>query len=194
MITDRRRNPGEDVVSALLAAEAEGDRLDMAELMAFVVLLYVAGHETTVNLIGNGVLALLNHPDQLAAWRDDPALDSVAVDELLRYDGPVQQTVRAPLRTSDLPRCRRRTGGSSITAQVVITCLGAANRDPGDVSRTRSADPRPTERQPSPRVGVWSALLPRGASLAWKRNRYHPPHSTIPRSFELVGTPTWRDR
>ena len=99
MISDRRANPGDDVVSALLAAEAEGDRLDMAELMAFVVLLYVAGHETTVNLIGNGVLALLNHPDQLAAWRDDPGLDAVAVDELHRFDGPVQQTVRAPLNT-----------------------------------------------------------------------------------------------
>ena len=69
----------------------------MAELMSFVVLLYVAGHETTVNLIGNGLLALLEHPDQLERWRNDPTLDTSAVDELLRFNGPVQNTVRVPL-------------------------------------------------------------------------------------------------
>ena len=74
IIEQRRHNLGDDVVSALLTAESEGDRLDMAELMSFVVLLYVAGHETTVNLIGNGLLALLEHPDQLERWRNDPTL------------------------------------------------------------------------------------------------------------------------
>ena len=88
VIADRRRRPGDDLLSQLLQVEEAGDRLSTAELRAFVVLLYVAGHQTTVNLIGNGLLALLRHPDELRRWRDDPSFDATAVDELLRYDGP----------------------------------------------------------------------------------------------------------
>ena len=193
VITDRRRNPGEDVVSALLAAEAEGDRLDMAELMAFVVLLYVAGHETTVNLIGNGVLALLNHPDQLAAWRDDPALDSVAVDELLRYDGPVQQTVRAPLQTVSY----RDAEGEPVEVhhgEVVITCLGAANRDPEmfpEPDRLILGRPN-ANRHLAFSSGAHYCL---GASLA--RMEAEIAITRLIRRFpdlRLVGEPRWRDR
>ena len=193
VISDRRANPGDDVVSALLAAEAEGDRLDMAELMAFVVLLYVAGHETTVNLIGNGVLALLNHPDQLAAWRDDPGLDAVAVDELLRFDGPVQQTVRAPLNTVTYAG----TDGSPVEVnhgEVVVTCLGAANRDP-------EMFPEPDRlilgRQNANRHLAFSsgAHYCLGASLA--RMEAEIAITRLIRRFprlELVGDPSWRDR
>jgi cytochrome P450 len=97
IIDARRRNLGDDLLSGLLVAEEAGDRLTTDELIAFVVLLYVAGHETTVNLIGNGTLALLRNPDQMQLWRDDPRLDATAVDELLRFDGPVQLTVRVPM-------------------------------------------------------------------------------------------------
>ena len=77
VIADRREHLGDDLLSQLLLVEEAGDRLSPAELMSFVVLLYVAGHETTVNLIGNGTLALLRHPDELARWRDDPSLDAL---------------------------------------------------------------------------------------------------------------------
>ncbi|NBV74269.1 MAG: cytochrome P450, partial [Actinobacteria bacterium] len=193
VIADRRLNPGEDVVSALLAAEAEGDRLDMAELMAFVVLLYVAGHETTVNLIGNGVLALLNHPDQLEAWRDDPELDSVAVDELLRFDGPVQQTVRAPLDTVTY----RGADGDPVEVrygEVVITCLGAANRDPemfAEPNRLILGRPN-ANRHLAFSSGAHYCL---GASLA--RMEAEIAITRLIRRFpglHLVGEPRWRDR
>ena len=77
VVEARRANLGDDVLSALLVAEEAGDRLSIEELLSFVVLLYVAGHETTVNLIGNGTLALLRHPDELQRWKHDPTLDAV---------------------------------------------------------------------------------------------------------------------
>ena len=100
-----------------------------AELISFVVLLYVAGHETTVNLIGNGMLALLRHPDELRRWRDDPTLDATAVDELLRFDGPVQHTVRVPME----PIALRDAAGEPIVLEpgrLVLTVIGSANHDP----------------------------------------------------------------
>jgi cytochrome P450 len=120
----KRREPGDDLLSALIAAEEEGDRLSPAELQDQVVLLYLAGHETTVNLIGNGTLALLRHPDQLAALHTEPDLIANAVEELLRYDSPVQFSRRITLVDLEL-------GGQTIPAHsFVFTCLGAANRDP----------------------------------------------------------------
>lgn len=128
IIEDRRRHPGDDLLSALIAVEDDGDNLDAAELISFVVLLYIAGHETTVNLIGNSVNALLRHPDQLAAWHANPDLGSRAVDELLRYDGPVQQTVRVPM----VPVHYETTDGRVTVdpGTVVTTVLGAGNHDP----------------------------------------------------------------
>ena len=93
---ERRREPQDDLLSALLATEEEGDKLTMDEVYSTISLILVAGHETTTNLIGNGLLALLNNPDQLELLRDDPALTQSAVEELLRYDSPVQMTVRFP--------------------------------------------------------------------------------------------------
>ncbi len=119
----KRAHPGDDLLSALLVAEADGDRLSPEELLDQVVLLYVAGHETTVNLIGNGTYALLRNRAQLERWRDDPGLDTNAVDELLRYDAPVQFSRR--VTTADLD-----FGGQTIEAGVfVLTCLASANRD-----------------------------------------------------------------
>jgi cytochrome P450 len=124
LIAERRRQPRGDLLSELIAAEEQGDRLTEGELMATILLLFVAGHETTVNLIGNGTLALLRHPDQLRRLRDDPSLIPGAVEELLRYDGPVQRTGRSCSAEVEL-------GGRTIPENsVVLGIIGAANRDP----------------------------------------------------------------
>ena len=121
---ERRREPREDLLSALLVAEQEGDKLTSDEVFSIVVLLLVAGNETTTNLIANGLYALLQHPDQLALLRDDPSLMEGAVEELLRYDCPVQATSRFVLEAVELD-------GHVVAAnQQVIALLGAANRDP----------------------------------------------------------------
>jgi cytochrome P450 PksS len=85
-----RRCAGDDLVTALVRAEEAGDQLSEDELVAMIFLLLVAGHETTVNLIGNGTLALLENPDQINGLRDNPALIKAAVEELLRYNGPLE--------------------------------------------------------------------------------------------------------
>lgn len=90
MFVDRQANPQDDLITALVQAEEAGDRFSETELSSMVALLLVTGHETTVNLIGNGTLALLLHPDQLALLKHDPSLWPAAVEELLRYDGPVE--------------------------------------------------------------------------------------------------------
>lgn len=128
IIEDRRRNLGDDMLSHLIQAEEAGDRLTLPELISFVILLYIAGHETTVNLIGNSTLALLRNPDQMRLWRDDPTLDGAAVDELLRFDGPVQLTVRVPLVPVHFGEGDQRVDVEPGT--VVMTLLGAANHDP----------------------------------------------------------------
>lgn len=89
LVALRREQPGDDLVTALVQAEEDNDRLTEDELIAMVFLLLFAGHETTVNLIGNGVQALLAHPDQLALLREDPALIDTAIEELLRFTNPV---------------------------------------------------------------------------------------------------------
>src|SRR5262249_38525245 len=105
-----------------------GDRLSEGELLITCLLLFVAGHETTVNLIGNGLLALLNHPDELAKLRADPTLLPSAVEELLRYDSPVQRTGR--ITNTDVELAGRKIAKGSL----VVTALGAANRDPAHFS------------------------------------------------------------
>jgi cytochrome P450 len=124
LIAERRASPRSDLLSALIAAEEAGDRLSENELLATCILLLVAGHETTVNLIGNGTMALLRHPDQLRRLREDPGLIASAVEELLRYDGPVQRTARTP--TADVT-----VGGRTIgKGEMVMPFIGAADRDP----------------------------------------------------------------
>ena len=120
----KREHPADDLLTALLAAEDEGDRLSPQELSEQVMLLYIAGHETTVNLIGNGTLALLRHRDQLEALQRDPALDAAAPDELLRYDSPVQMSRRVTLAPFEIDETTIEPGS------LLMTCLGSANRDP----------------------------------------------------------------
>ncbi|MFM7308285.1 MAG: cytochrome P450, partial [Actinomycetota bacterium] len=139
VIAQRRRNLGDDMLSSLLAAEESGDKLTTDELVTFVVLLYIAGHETTVNLVGNSMLALLRSPDQLQMVRD-AGLDSNAIDELLRFDGPVQHTIRIPLKPVQF-----RVGDDVIDVDAgerVLTSLGAASHDPSVFAEPHSLNLR----------------------------------------------------
>jgi cytochrome P450 len=128
IIALRRKDPQDDLVSALLAAEEEGDRLSHGELLATLLLLLVAGNETTRNLIGNGTLALLRNPEELQRLRGQPELLEPAIDELLRYDSPVQLDGRTALEDVEL-------GGKLVrSGQQVVSVVGAANRDPAAFS------------------------------------------------------------
>jgi cytochrome P450 len=123
LIADKRDSPGEDVLTAMLQAEETDDRLDDEEVQAQVMLLYIAGHETTVNLIGNGLHHLFRHPDQLDRLRRDPELDANAVEEFLRFDSPAQFTRRVTHAPMEL-------GGVSIPAGSLVLGLASANHDP----------------------------------------------------------------
>jgi cytochrome P450 len=124
LVAERRASPRGDLLSALIAAEEAGDKLSEDELLATCILLLIAGHETTVNLIGNGTLALLRHPGELRRLRESPGLIASAVEELLRYDGPVQRTARIP--STDVT-----IGGRTIgKGEMVMPFIGAADRDP----------------------------------------------------------------
>jgi cytochrome P450 len=120
----KRRQPADDLLSAMIAAEEDGDRLSTIELTDQVALLYLAGHETTVNLIGNGTLALLRHRDQLDTLVADPSLDGQAADELLRFDSPVQVSRRIVMKPTEL------AGETLQPGELVISLLAAANHDP----------------------------------------------------------------
>ena len=124
LIAKRRASPRADLLSGLIAAEEAGDKLSENELLATCILLLIAGHETTVNLIGNGTLALLRHPDQLRRLRDNPALIGTAVEELLRFDGPVQRTARIPSEDVVID------GRTIAKGEMVMPFIGAADRDP----------------------------------------------------------------
>ncbi|MFC7616745.1 cytochrome P450 [Actinokineospora soli] len=125
LIAEKRSHPGPDLLTALIEASEDDDRLSENELVAMAFLLLVAGHETTVNLVGNGLLALLRDPDQLAALRADPSLLPAAVEEFLRYDGPVNI---ASFRYTTQPVT---FGDTTIPeGEFLFLALGAANRDP----------------------------------------------------------------
>lgn len=124
IIEQRRRQPRDDMLSALLAAEEEGDRLTHDELLGTLMLLLVAGNETTRSLIGNGMLALLKNPDQLQRLRENPDLLESAIDEMLRYDSPVQFIIRVVMKDVEFKGKRFRAG------QKVLLLVGASNRDP----------------------------------------------------------------
>jgi cytochrome P450 len=124
LVSDKGANPGDDMLSAIVKASEDGDTLSANEATSMAFLLLVAGHETTVNLIGNGVLALLRHPDQLALLRSDPGLVPNAVEEFLRFEGPVNlATFRYTVEPVEI-------GGVTIpTGELVLVSLVSANRD-----------------------------------------------------------------
>jgi cytochrome P450 len=133
-IEKRRINPGPDLVSALVAAHDEGDTMSAADLLSFVTLLLIAGNETTTNLIGNGTLALGRNPDQLDALKRNPAMLPRAIEEMLRYDGPVQATVRFTNQPVQL-------GGTELPAKAfALMIVAAANRDPAQFKNPEKFD------------------------------------------------------
>ncbi len=123
MIAWKRDNPADDLLTSLIHAEDDGDVLNDDELISQTLLLYIAGHETTVNLIAGGALALLRHPGQLALLRSDPALAATAIEELLRYDSPVQASRRITLEPVKIRDITIPAGA------FVMASLGSANRD-----------------------------------------------------------------
>ncbi|KLL12367.1 MULTISPECIES: cytochrome P450 [Protofrankia] len=135
VIAERRSRPGNDLISQLLAARtAGGDRLSDEELVFVCIMCFVAGNETTKSLIGNGLLALLQHPAQDALLRRRPELAPEAVEEALRYDSPLQMTKRLATREVDIGGKRVREGDQ------ILLCLGAANRDPAVFARPDEFD------------------------------------------------------
>ncbi len=156
----KRGEPGDDLLTELISVEEDGDRMNQLELLSMVNLLFVAGHETTVNLIGNGVCALLANSDQLARVQNDPSVDSTLADELLRYDSPVQNSGRRLLEPMKL------SGVEVSAGEVVLTALAAANRDTrfwGETANNLNIDRKDASRHTSFGSGVHHCL---GAALA----------------------------
>jgi pimeloyl-[acyl-carrier protein] synthase len=141
LIDERRKDPKDDLLSALIAAEEQEDRLAHEEVLSLCILIFIAGHETTQNLIGNGLLALLRNPDQLELLRKDRSLMKGAVEELLRFDSPVQLTARAATEDIEI------SGTTIPKGEEVVVLLGAGNRDPAvfddpdrlDITREKTA-------------------------------------------------------
>jgi cytochrome P450 len=142
LIAEKRKRPGEALLDAMLAAEVDGARLTEDEIASNAVFLFLAGHETTTNLIGNGLLALLRAPDQLAKLRAEPTLLDNAIEELLRFDSPVQFAPRVPIEPVEIE-------GVTLPPEMPVTLmLGSANHDPRrfekpDVLDVARHDPKP---------------------------------------------------
>ena len=149
LVEERRARPQDDLLSGLIAAEEAGDRLTTEELYATCALLLTAGHETTINLIGNGTLALLRYPYQMQKLKEDPGLIATAVEELLRYDSPVQLTSRMALADVEVRGHTLRAG------QQVSFMLGAANRDPDVFVNANGLD---VTRKPNPHLAFGSGI------------------------------------
>jgi len=158
LVADRRKRPGDDLVSALVAIRDTGGPLSEEELTGTVMQLFMAGFVTTTNLIGNGLLALMRHPAEFGRLRADPGLVASAVDEMLRYDSPVQVNDRVVLQPTDV-------GGTPLAAgQNLTIIMGAANRDP-----VRFPDPDRLDvgRSQHPNLGFgWGIHHCLGAGLA----------------------------
>ena len=187
VIDERRADPKDDLISSLIVARDEGNKLTHEEVLLTLLLLLVAGNETTRNLIGNGMLALLNHPDQMAKLREDPELMGSAINEMLRFDSPVQLDGRFVEEDVVI-------GSKSIKAGSQVLCsLGAANRDPKvysepdrfDISRNGAAN-LAFGRGIHYCLGASLAMLEAKSALAGILNRYS--------SIRLAEQPEYRDQ
>ncbi len=186
LIAERRSRPGTDLLSGLIAAEDEGGRLSEGELVSTCVLLLVAGHETTSGLIGNGTLALLRNPEELRRWHREPGIARPAVEELLRYDSPVQLTGRLLMEDLEVDGRTLPKGAEA------VGLLGAANRDPEQFPDPDRLDlGRAENRHIAFGNGIHFCL---GAALA--RVEGQVALGRLARRFpdmELAGDPVWRD-
>jgi cytochrome P450 len=185
LMAERRRKPGHALLDAMLAVEEEGTRLTSDEIAANTTFLFLAGHETTTNLIGNGLFALMRHPDQLAALRADPGLVGGAIEELLRFDSPVQFTVRVAVETTQVE-------GVGVEAEhPILLALGAANHDERRYDAADTLDVRRREVKPLSFGGgihycVGAALARAEAKAAFERLVSHT------RQLVLTERPEWR--
>ncbi len=184
---ERRRAPRADLLSALAAVEDEEGGLSEAELMGLSVFLFIAGHETTVSLMGNGLLALLNHPAELARLRRDPTLMASAVEEFLRYESPIQLATRLPVEDIELRGKTIRRG------QTVVLMLGAANRDPERFSAPDRLDVGRTENKHT--AFGWGAHFCLGAPLARIETQIALKLflERAPQMQVIGGAPSWRE-
>lgn len=149
LIAKREKQPQADLISALIAAKEQSDRLSEEELLATCIMLFATGEESTVNTIGNGMLALLNHPDQIEQLSREPTKIQSAVEEILRYDSPVQTTTRIATVNFEI-------GNQTIQAgEKVVLCLGAANRDPAQFPDPDRFD---INRNPNPHVAFGDGI------------------------------------
>ena len=191
IISHRRKNMGDDMLSSLISVEEQGEKLNNEELMSFVILLYIAGHETTVNLIGNSMHALLTHPEQLAVMRETGCTPNM-VDELLRFNGPVQHTIRTPLVDSVI-----RVGQNDVKiskGSLVLASLGAGNHDPSVFANPHDLDfsRKNSNKHLAFAAGVHYCL---GAALAKLETEIAV--GTLVKTFkniEIASQPEWRDR
>jgi cytochrome P450 len=143
LVAEKRSDPQDDLLSAMLEESAgDGDRLSESEAIINAMLMFAAGFETTTNLIGNGVAALLQHPDAVADLREHPDLVASAVEEMLRFDSPVQLDGRAALAPARIAGVDVEEGTS------VVTLLGAANHDPAHFTDPQNFDIRRDEGPP----------------------------------------------
>jgi len=184
LAAQRRREPGDDLLSALVAVSDAGDVLSEGELLVTLTLLLIAGHETTTNLIGNGVLALLRGPDGLKPLGVDGEHAARAVEEVLRYDAPVQLTARTALRDTTLGELAVPVGSQA------IILIGAANRDPAAGPAPETFDPaREQVRHLAFGQGIHFCL---GAPLARLEARIAFRELARRRpGLALAGTPDW---
>ena len=186
---EKRRNPGDDIMTELVQAEEAGDRLSRDELVAQLVTLYVAGHEPTTALIGTGMRALIHYPEQLALLEAEPSLWPNAVNEFLRWDGPNQFVRRIAMQPIE------RAGRTIGTGELIYCCVGAANRDPerwgADVDDVRVDRPDAAHHLQFG-MGVHSCL---GAHLARLQAEVALRGLTTELDkIELAGSPVWSER
>ena len=187
MIADRRATPREDLITRLVWAEIDGERLSHEEILGFMQLLIVAGQETTANLIDNAILCFTEHPSELQRLRDAPALLASAIEEVLRFRSPVQWMMRAPKRDVEL-------AGQAIPAgALVLPMIGAANRDPNVFGDPERFD---ITRSPNPHIafghGIHSCI---GAALSRMETRIAlTEFLDRTESFELASQEPWEPR
>jgi len=184
LMAERRRKPGHALLDAVLAVEEDGTRLTSNEIAANTTFLFLAGHETTTNLIGNGLFALMRHPDQLAALRADPGLVEGAIEELLRFDSPVQFTARGAVETTQVE-------GMVEAEHPIMLALGAANHDErrydaADTLDVRRRDVKPLSFGGGIHYCIGAALARVEAKAAFERL------VSRTRQLALTERPEWR--